>query len=186
LDTIPKFTQADVAFRARAPFADHEYFGPTNGLQSLEHAVSDAMPLTTTKSGMIVSDVNVGEEFGFDDEGLAMFMDFERDYALQKYSFNTYPSSAIHYMLSYGMVHLYKGTHGELDRILRVSNQVWRHGLQPLLSDPQAILARLAEVMPASIHAQDAALSLPDVENENIAMTPVRDLTPQQQMFLFI
>ncbi len=186
LDAIPKFTQADVAFRARAPFADHEYYGPTSGLQSVEHAVTDAMPLTTTKSGMIVSDVNVGEEFGFDDEGLAMFMDFERDYAMQKYSFNTYPSSAIHYMLSYGMVHLYKGTHGELDRILRVSNQVWRHGLQPLLSDPQAILARLAEVMPASIHAQDAALSVPDVDNENIAMTPVRDLTPQQQMFLFI
>jgi 3'-phosphoadenosine 5'-phosphosulfate sulfotransferase (PAPS reductase)/FAD synthetase len=186
LDTIPKFTQADVAFRARAPFADHEYFWPTNGLQSLEHAVSDAMPLTTTNSGMIVSDVNVGEEFGFDEEGLAMFMDFERDYALKKYSFNTYPSSAVHYMLSYGMVHLYKGTHGELDRILRVSNQVWRHGLQPLLSDPQAILARLAEVMPASIYAQDEALSLPGTDNESDPRSATLNLTPQQQMFLFI
>lgn len=185
LELIPKFTQADVAFRARSQFADHEYNAPTNGLQSIEHAVTDAMPLTTTKSGMIVSDVNVGEEFGFDDEGLMMFMDFERDYALNRYSFNTYPSAVVHYLLSYGVVHLYKGTHGELDRILRVNNQMWRLRLQPILNDPHAILARLAEAFPGEATSHDS-LALDEDAAELAGLNASLNLTPQQQMFVFM
>jgi hypothetical protein len=82
LSTIPTFTKADVSFHAAMPFADHEYFSSCNDLQSIEHAVVEAQVLTTTRSGMLVSNVNVGDEFGIDEEGLEMFFEFEVEYAL--------------------------------------------------------------------------------------------------------
>lgn len=155
LATIPKFTQADISFRASMPFADHEYNKPWSGLQSIEHAILDTQELTTTRSGQIVSNAVTGDEFGFDEEGLELFLDFELDHALERFStsINPYPSAVIHYLIGLGTVHLYKGTHGELDRILRVGNQLTRHGLQPILNDPQAIIAKLAAAFP---HASTA------------------------------
>ena len=151
LTTIPEFTQKDVAFRARMPFADHEYWSPYSGFQSVEHAAAGAESLTTTASGMLVSDVNVEDEFGVDSEGLELFMEFELDYALRRFDYqnsNPYPSAAVHYLLSVGLVHLSKGAHSELDRILRVNNQMWRHGLLPILNDPHAIIERLKAAFP--------------------------------------
>lgn len=158
LATIPKFTQADISFRASMPFADHEYDKPWSGLQSIEHAILETQELTTTRSGQIVSNVATGDEFGFDEEGLELFLDFELDYALERFntSINPYPSAVIHYLIGLGTVHLYKGTHGELDRILRVGNQLTRHGLQPILNDPQAIIAKLAAAFP------NASASVPE------------------------
>lgn len=175
LSTIPTFTKADVSFRAAMPFADHEYFSPCNGLQSIEHAVVEAQALTTTRSGILVSDVNVGDEFGIDEEGLEMFFEFEVEYALKRFTSphtNPYPSSVVHYLLSIGVVHLYKGSHGELDRILRVNNQAWRHGLLPIMHDPQAIIARLKEVFPnhplciGSVQAAPRQLSTAEAAGE--------------------
>jgi len=180
LATIPKFTQADISFRASMPFADHEYNKPWSGLQSIEHAILETQEMTTTRSGQIVSNAATGDEFGFDEEGLELFLDFELDHALERFStsINPYPSAVIHYLIGLGTVHLYKGTHGELDRILRVGNQLTRHGLQPILNDPQAIIAKLAAAFPhASLAEPESGVpnvvdaSEPAFEAEQFAFT---------------
>jgi 3'-phosphoadenosine 5'-phosphosulfate sulfotransferase (PAPS reductase)/FAD synthetase len=193
LSTIPEFTQKDVAFRARMPFADHEYWSPYSGFQSVEHAAAGAENLTTTPSGMLVSDVNIEQEFGIDEEGLELFMQFELDYALSRFDYqnsNPYPSAAVHYLLSVGLVHLSKGAHSELDRILRVNNQMWRHGLLPILNDPHAIIAKLKAAFPdhplCVVSAAQSSTSFGEAEEviEQIDAVPV-SLKMVQQAFDF-
>ena len=49
----------------------------------------------------------------------------------------------VHYLVGLGTVTLYKGSLGEWDRIMRVGNQAWCHGLLPILHDPQALVETL-------------------------------------------
>jgi hypothetical protein len=134
---------------------------------------------------MLVSDVNIEQEFGIDEEGLELFMQFELDYALSRFDYqnsNPYPSAAVHYLLSVGLVHLSKGAHSELDRILRVNNQMWRHGLLPILNDPHAIIAKLKAV----VSAAQSSTSFGEAEEviEQIDAVPV-SLKMVQQAFDF-
>ncbi|MNG24141.1 hypothetical protein D3C84_1088320 [compost metagenome] len=73
-----------------------------------------------------------------------MLVEFELDYALRRVSIDDSPSAAVHYLLGLGTLALYKGSHSEWDRMLRMSSQIYRSGLQPILHDPQALIAKLA------------------------------------------
>jgi 3'-phosphoadenosine 5'-phosphosulfate sulfotransferase (PAPS reductase)/FAD synthetase len=143
LNSMPTFTEKDVAFRSHAPFADAQYHGIFSGLRNVDAAATDCEDLTVTRSGKYVTNVQVGNEYDIDDEGLAMFMEFEFDRVLDSQRLNDTPNAAIHYLLGLGTVQLFKGSHSDWDRMLRVSNQLTRHGLQPILHDPHAIIAHL-------------------------------------------
>lgn len=143
LDSMPTYTEKDVAFRSRVPFADGQYNGMFSGLRNVDAAAADCEDLTTTRDGKYVTRVQVGNEYSIDDEGLELFMEFEFERALSSERLNNTPSAAIHYLLGLGTVQLFKGSHSDWDRMLRVSNQLERHGLRPILHDPHAIIAHL-------------------------------------------
>ncbi|EPZ4797466.1 hypothetical protein ACXNZO_006633 [Pseudomonas aeruginosa] len=42
-----------------------------------------------------------------------------------------------------GTIAIYKGDHGDWDRMMRMSNQIFRSDLQPILHDRAALIARL-------------------------------------------
>lgn len=143
LASIPAFTEKDVAFRAEAPFADEEYFSPWRGFRNVEAAAADWEETTTLPNGNIVQGANLGDEFDVDEEGAALFWEFEMDYALDRISILDNPAAVVHYLVGLGTVTLYKGGLGEWDRMMRVGNQAWAHGLMPILNDPHALLSTL-------------------------------------------
>ena len=138
-----RFTSKDVAFKARVPFADSQYNDLFSGLRNIDAAAADCESLTLTREGRYVTRCEVGNEYDIDDEGLELFMEFELDRVLDSSRLNDAPSAAIHYLLGLGTVQLYKGSHTDWGRMLRVSNQLHRHQLQPLLHDPHAIVEHL-------------------------------------------
>lgn len=144
LDSMPSYTEKDVAFRSRVPFADGQYNGLFSGLRNVDAAAAECEDLTTTRDGKYVTRVQVGNEYSIDDEGLELFMEFEFERALSSDRLNNTPSAAIHYLLGLGTVQLFKGSHSDWDRMLRVSNQLERHGLRPILHDPHALIAHLS------------------------------------------
>ncbi|MFB8831965.1 hypothetical protein ACE0DR_27850 [Azotobacter sp. CWF10] len=143
LDSIPVYTEKDVAFRSEVPFRDDTYDAPFYGLRNVELAAADWEGTTTTRSGKLVSQVNTGDEFEVDEEGAALFWSFELDYALGRSHLDDAPAAVVHYFLTLGTVQLFRGTQGEWDRMLRVSNQIYRLQLQPILHDPHALVERL-------------------------------------------
>jgi len=98
LETIPTFTEKDVAFRARVPFADAQYNDMFSGLRSIDAAAADAEDLILNRAGEYVTNVQVGNEYDIDEQGLADFMEFEFDRALDRQRLNTTPSAALHYL----------------------------------------------------------------------------------------
>lgn len=160
LTSIPEYSRKDIEFRLEVPFCDREYFSPFNGLRNIEHAAADWEETVTLRNGQIVSKANTGDEFEIDEEGAELFWEFELEHALNRISLDKTPSAAIHYWVGLGTLTIFKGGLGEWDRMLRVSNQIHRHGLQPFLSKPKALLARLADIGLIS------ADSYPDLANE--------------------
>ncbi|MFL1449153.1 hypothetical protein ACI77O_12230 [Pseudomonas tritici] len=159
LESMPVYTEKDVAFRSRVPYADAQYNGIFSGLRDVDAAAADCENLTVTRSGKYVTNVQVGNEYDIDDEGLELFMEFEFDRVLDSQRLNETPSAAIHYLLGLGTIQLYKGSHSDWDRMLRVSNQLTRHGLQPMLHDPHAIIAHLNSKLATVGGTQDAELT---------------------------
>lgn len=144
LDTVPEFKDKDVSFRAEVPFADDEYQGVFSGFRNIEWAAADAEDLVETSSGALLTDANTGTEFDIDQEGLELFIEFEMEHALNRISLNDAPAAVVHYLVGLGTVQLAKGGHSEWDRMLRMSNQIHRLGLLPVLNDPQALVEKLS------------------------------------------
>lgn len=144
LDSIPEYTEKDVAFRGRVPFADAQYNGVFSGLRDIDAAAAECESLMLSRDGQYLTNVQAGNEYDIDDEGLELFMEFELEHVLATQRLNDTPNAAIHYLLGLGTVQLFKGSHGDWDRMLRISNQLTRHGLQPMLHDPHAIIAHLS------------------------------------------
>ncbi|PWD01983.1 phosphoadenosine phosphosulfate reductase family protein [Pseudomonas amygdali] len=155
LESIPDYTEKDVAFRGRVPFADAQFNGIFSGLRDVDAAAADCEDLIVNRDGQYLTNVQVGNEYDIDDEGLALFMEFEFDRVLDSQRLNDTPNAAIHYLLGLGTVQLFKGSHSDWDRMLRVSTQLTRHGLQPILNDPHAIIAHLNTKL-AGIHGEQA------------------------------
>lgn len=145
LDSIPVFTEKDVAFRAEVPFADADYHSAWRGFRSLSHAAADWESTTTLTNGVKVQTANLGDEFSVDEEGASLFWAFELDYALNRISVEDSPAEVVHYFVGLGTVTLFKGSLGEWDRMMRVGNQAWHHGLMPIINDPAALVRTLQE-----------------------------------------
>lgn len=62
--------------------------------------------------------------------------------------------------MSLGTVRLFRGSQGEWARMLKLSNQIHRHGLAPLLNDPSAILARLSDPQEQAASTTEDQLAL--------------------------
>lgn len=126
------------------PFADEHFHGLFEGLRSISHATGGCETLVE-KAGMLYEDVRAGDEFEVDEEGAELFFILEMDHALERYGPYTgvAPSAAVHHLMGLGTVQINRGGHSEWDRMLRVGNQIHRHGLRDVLHDPQALAAAL-------------------------------------------
>jgi len=143
LESIPKFTEKDVAFREEVPFADAEYHSAWRGFRNLSLAMVDWESTTTLADGTMVQAANTGSEFEIDEEGAELFMAFELDYALERINLLDNPMAVVDYLVGLGTVTLYKGSLGEWDRMARMSNQIFVHGIKEILHDPQALVETL-------------------------------------------
>ncbi|HBO2935066.1 TPA: phosphoadenosine phosphosulfate reductase family protein [Pseudomonas aeruginosa] len=171
VESIPVYTEKDVSFRARIPFADGQYNSPYSGLRNIDAEMANAEDLMIARDGRLLTRCETGDEYDIDDEGLELFMEFELDRVLNAERLNDAPSAAVHYLLGLGTVQLYKGSQSDWDRMLRVSNQLHRHNLLEVLHDPQAIIARVAEKLKA--HGKSPSLI---TTNQPVLI----DLTPDQ------
>ncbi len=171
VESIPVYTEKDVSFRARIPFADGQYNSPYSGLRNIDAEMANAEDLMVARDGRLLTRCETGDEYDIDEEGLELFMEFELDRVLTAERLNDAPSAAVHYLLGLGTVQLYKGSQSDWDRMLRVSNQLHRHNLLEVLHNPQAIIARVAEKLVA--HGKSPALI---TTNQPVLI----DLTPDQ------
>lgn len=137
----------DVSLSMEVPFVDRHFNDFFEGLRDSSAAVADSERLVE-KNGIYYTDANTADEFSLDDEGVELFFDFELDRALEYYGphTDTAPSEVVHYLIRYGAAQINKGGHSEWDRILRVGNQIHRHGLKPYLHDAKALVERLTEI----------------------------------------
>lgn len=136
-ESIPVYTEKDVSFRARIPFADAQYNSPYSGLRNVDAEIANAEDLMVARDGRLLTRCETGDEYDIDDEGLELFMEFELDRVLNAERLNDAPSAAVHYLLGLGTVQLYKGSQSDWDRMLRVSNQLHRHNLLEVLHNPR-------------------------------------------------
>ncbi|SUD57921.1 Uncharacterised protein [Ectopseudomonas oleovorans] len=72
-----------------------------------------------------------------------LFVNFELDNALSRVTFDQSPTAGLHYLMGLGTIAIYKGDHGDWDRMMRMSNQIFRSDLQPILHDRTALITRL-------------------------------------------
>jgi len=129
------------------PFVDAHYWSVHSGFRDMGMAII-GQESVVEKNGVLYSDVNIDDEFTIDEEGAALFFGFELDFALNKYHRNcssVNPTAALEYLFRLGVVSIYKGSHSEWDRMLRVANQIWRHGIRDCLNDPVKLVAKLSD-----------------------------------------
>lgn len=156
------------------PFADEHYEDIFAGFRDLQAAMGGEDLFVTNKNGRIFFDANLSDTFDVDVEGANLFYDFEAERIIFKekketledklaknrwhkareedfikdkepLDYSIQPSTALFTYLRYGTVSISKGAHSEWDRMLRTSNQIWRHRItQDELSDPIAIIKKVA------------------------------------------
>lgn len=134
----------DVSRVVEVPFVDEHFYGPHEGLRSVIASVANAESVIK-KGGVYYTHVNETNEFDIDAEGVEMFYEFELDHALEYYGphAEVCPSDVVHYLARFGTVSFKKGGHSSWDRMLRIGNQLHRHGLRDILNDPDALIATL-------------------------------------------
>lgn len=141
---LPDYTAADVKFSAEVPFCDRHYNATFSGLRDVNAAAADCEPLKTLKDGTYaLQSTNEGDCFDIDEEGAELFYEFDLDYALERVTLDDAPADAVLYLMGLGTIQLYKGGYSEWDRMIRMSNQIHRHQIQPVLHDPHALIERL-------------------------------------------
>lgn len=134
----------DVSREVEVPFVDKHFYGMYEGLRSAIASVSNAESVVK-KNGVYYTHVTETNEFDIDAEGMEMFYEFELDHALEYYGphAEVCPSEVVHYLARFGTVSFKKGGHSSWDRMLRIGNQLHRHGLRDILNDPDALIAKL-------------------------------------------
>jgi 3'-phosphoadenosine 5'-phosphosulfate sulfotransferase (PAPS reductase)/FAD synthetase len=89
------------------------------------------------------------DRLSFDEEGLNSFFNFPElgiDYYVDKFSSEAEqvaPTSGIYELLRLGFVSIKAGTAREMDRMIRMANQIDRLGIRGILSDPDALVETL-------------------------------------------
>lgn len=128
----------------RVPFADNEFFKLENGLRDIEAETAGAENNIVKKDGSIFSGGEGYSEFKVDEEGAELFFGFELDRAIAKFGkSDVAPSAVMNYFIRLGTVQINKGQHTVIDRMVRMSNQIHRHNIRPILNDPKSILEAL-------------------------------------------
>jgi 3'-phosphoadenosine 5'-phosphosulfate sulfotransferase (PAPS reductase)/FAD synthetase len=125
------------------PFADVDFDSTFSGFRDVYSAMADCEDLVN-KSGRLYSNAQTDIEFSIDSEGLEMFMCFEYENFMAKYtnpSFN--PTQVLHYFVGLGTVTLSKGNHSQMDKMLRMANQIHRLGIRDILNNPVALIQKL-------------------------------------------
>lgn len=140
----PMFTLADLPrVSMQVPFADAEFTSVVNGFRDPMLSLID-QESTVVKNGVIYTDCLTDDEMTIDDEGAELFFGFEWERVLKDYSeFTQNPTQVFHYFLRLGTISLYKGSHSEVDRMLRMASQIHRHGIRDVLHDPEALIGIL-------------------------------------------
>ncbi len=137
--------EVSAAFDRQVPFADDQFWGPYEGMRSIAHALGDCEDVVV-RGGVTYTRVVESNEFDIDLEGASLFLGMELDYAVAKYRgiASVPPAAGLHYLFGLGVAALFKNSYKNWDDMLRMSNQVHRHGLTPYLSSPAELVARLA------------------------------------------
>lgn len=121
------------------PFTD-KYYGDTHfGLYDIDLAMADP-------DQHCDHDINVETEFEIDEEGAELFFSFELENALCMYHQDDEllnPMAGLHYLLRLGVLSINKGGHSTWFKMMQMGNQIWRHGIRHLLSDPEALITKL-------------------------------------------
>ena len=143
-DKLPRFPVLNDVPDIRVPFVDDNYDDMHNGMRSLDYMIADVESVIHKQNGRAYADVITANEFQINTDEIYMFMKYELDYALRQYNDDNYaPGSALHYLMSLGIVSIYKGSHSDYDRMLRMSSAIQRKGLRPILNDPVALVEKL-------------------------------------------
>jgi 3'-phosphoadenosine 5'-phosphosulfate sulfotransferase (PAPS reductase)/FAD synthetase len=138
----------------KVPFADKDFYSMFSGLRDVYSAQADCED-TVTKNGISYSNVNTGIEFEIDEEGTELFYCFEFENFLAKYSKPGWnPTQVVHYFSGLGTLTLNKGGHSRLEKMLRMANQIHRHGIRDILNNPEALIEKLSQHT-AFIHPND-------------------------------
>lgn len=135
----------------------------------------------------IYEKTETAERLSFDDEGVENFFNFPElgiDYCVNKYSSHAKevsPASGIYELLRYGFVSIKSGTSREMDRMIRMSNQINRLGIRDILNNPEALVAAL-EVKKDIIESIDAPIL---IEAPEALMMPIQQSKTNQIELFF-
>lgn len=130
------------------PFADQFFNDVLSGFRDvMTNLGGDDLLSHQDSKGNLYFKANTSNSFSIDEEGAWLFYDFELDrHANRLTNYNSQPSTAMFTYLRYGFVSIARGRHSEWDRILRLSNQIFRHGIsQDELSDPLAVIKKVCD-----------------------------------------
>lgn len=125
------------------PFTDREFDSMFSGFRDLYAAQADCEDIII-KNGKQYSNAQTDFEFTVSQEGLEMFEYFEWDNFMEKYSESSFnPTAVVHYFVGLGTIQLSKGNHSQMDRMLRMANQIHRLGIRDILNNPDELIRRL-------------------------------------------
>jgi len=137
-----------------------------------EGRCSELTPTQLGKSGDIVSaPLNFDETFAFDQEGLAMFIDYELDRCLDLYhNDQTNPTAAVKFYAQYGCLSANSKGFLGTDKIIQTADILWFNGLSRL-SNTQLVALAAPSLLPAKGSQVQEVKA--DVNNENDPLAPL-------------
>ncbi|MAZ86195.1 MAG: hypothetical protein CL693_00920 [Cellvibrionaceae bacterium] len=137
---LPAYTEI------RVPYKDEKFDGVLSGLRDPDMAIIDQENIIE-KEGVYYTDVLTDTKMGIDEEGAEMFFGFPElgiDYFLDRTEYS-YPAAGLHALARLGVFSIANGRHRELDRMLRMGNQLSRYNLKEVLHDREKLIERILE-----------------------------------------
>ena len=138
MDAVKRYSKIE-----SVPFTDQDFNSTFSGFRDLSAAMADCEDLVV-KNGKHYSNAQTDIEFSISKEGLELFEYFEWDNFLAKYADSSFnPTSVLHYFVGLGTINLSKGNHSQMDRMLRMANQIHRLGIRDILNNPDKLIEKL-------------------------------------------
>lgn len=142
--SLERFPTLNDAPAATVPFMDSEYNSVHSGFRDLEAMTAECEDTVLKSDRNYYMNTNVSTEFSINIESLMMFTEFEMERAINKFNNDqNSPATGLNYLLRLGVVSINNGSHSSYERMLRMSNQVWRSGIRPILNDPQKLVEKM-------------------------------------------
>ena len=139
-EALPAYTEV------RIPYKDIYYDSLFGGFRDPDLAIIDQENLVE-KGGVLYTDVVTDTKMGIDEDGAEKFFGFPElgiDYFLDRMEYQ-HPAAGLHALARLGVFSIAKGKHSELDRMLRMGNQLSRYGLRDVLCDREKLIDRILE-----------------------------------------